>query len=511
MTRRRRRAIKKENAKGSNVSVKDTKAISSMHQKQIASKGQMLASQGANEKSTVSASQVVRQTISDNIKSTSISNVASLFQKKKHLLVPVNVQAFVVPAEQRTTPDVKQHREVEKQHLGKIASLEYAVSSALRSRKIIIQSMDEIQKEASKQPQSDKSGDKKSEKKDANDKAKSRGNKSEKRAKQMYQKLDGLKAELVMQDKEIQRLESELKAAKLDLDSLKDMASFLSTNESKSPSRKHASLKTTYSQQEGESKVWGLPPPFSYESVSNGGGLDPGIHLMWTLPQALLQGAASEDDSFIEEDTYLDLDDVVPDGLIPADGALRRITLREAIDERIEFTRANEGQQTLSESLTFPQLPDRWLVVRQKKADKSSVLDSAWIVNSDTLKVQNLTDYVSSAASTKSSSLTGIGPHDGDFYWTATYDNVEGRFSFHDVPSSNGNYDYFVCGWYTNQQNDPAFMPSSASEHEWFDRIENEFNWAINRSNIDNDPTIELSKEILDFMMKYAAAKEVKR
>ena len=54
-------------------------------------------------------------------------------------------------------------------------------------------------------------------------------------------------------------------------------------------------------------------------------------------------------------------------------------------------------------------------------------------------------------------------------------------------------------------------MPSSASEHEWFDRIENEFNWAINRSNIDNDPTIELSKEILDFMMKYAAAKEVKR
>ena len=47
-------------------------------------------------------------------------------------------------------------------------------------------------------------------------------------------------------------------------------------------------------------------------------------------------------------------------------------------------------------------------------------------------------------------------------------------------------------------------MPSSSSEHEWFDRIENDLNWAINRLNIDNDPTIELNPEVMEWMAKYA-------
>lgn len=503
MARRRRRTTKKVMPASSNE-IKDLKT-SNMQLKNIANNQPSDSTSKDKKGSNVIASHVIHQTVSESVKSSSPEKISLLFQKNKHLLVPVNVQAFVVPEEHKTTSAMKQYRIAEQEQLDEIARLEHSVSDLKKSKKQIQRSMEALRKTAQTKPSMDNNtSSDKSKQKDTTRKQKSNSKNIQQRDKQMLQKLEGLQNELATNDAAIIKISSELKFAQQRLESIKASA----PNEQIVPQNhnpgQHASLKTTHSQEEGESKVWGLPPPFQYESVANGGGLEPGIHLMWTLPQALLQGEANGEDSFIEDDAYLDLDGMVPDGLIPADGEERSITLREAIEQRIEFNRSTKDDETLSESLTFPQLPDRWLVVRQKNNGKASILESAWIVNSFTLEVHSLSDYIPSVQAKNSASMTGIGPYDGDFYWTATYDNVAGRFSFHDLPSGMGNYDYFVCGWYTNQNNDPAYMPSSSSEHEWFDRIENDLNWAINRLNIDNDPTIELNPEVMEWLAKYA-------
>ena len=71
----------------------------------------------------------------------------------------------------------------------------------------------------------------------------------------------------------------------------------------------------------------------------------------------------------------------------------------------------------------------------------------------------------------------------------ATYENVAGRFGFHDLPGvqEQGPFDYLVCGWYSDQTLDPAYMEATASENTWFEHIEHVLRWSVNRNNVDND------------------------
>ena len=71
----------------------------------------------------------------------------------------------------------------------------------------------------------------------------------------------------------------------------------------------------------------------------------------------------------------------------------------------------------------------------------------------------------------------------------ATYENVAGRFGFHDLPGvgEEGPFDYMVCGWYSDQTLDPAYMEATASENVWFKHIEQVLRWSVNRNNVDND------------------------
>ena len=74
-----------------------------------------------------------------------------------------------------------------------------------------------------------------------------------------------------------------------------------------------------------------------------------------------------------------------------------------------------------------------------------------WVIDSVNLEVTPLASFSSSSRNSKIPEMTAIGPNDGDFYWSATYDR-EGQIYFHDLPGNSdvGPFDYFVRGWYSD-------------------------------------------------------------
>ena len=246
---------------------------------------------------------------------------------------------------------------------------------------------------------------------------------------------------------------------------------------------------------------WGLQNPFSYVSSNPATtGLPNGIHLFWTLPKALLEGKLNENSNFdslfsevpVDATGYIDPDELIPTTLIPCDDGFEHpITFRDAVEHRVEFSTEDGETKSISEMFTFRQLPDLWLVVRtglQQNQTKS------WIVDAVTLEVTPLDEFTYSTRDSSVKELTATGPGDGNFFWTATYDNMKNRFTFHDLPlaGENGPFNYFVCGWYTNQSHDPIHMESSTPEDDWYDFLENELKWTIGtRSDIDiEDPDL---------------------
>ncbi len=238
-------------------------------------------------------------------------------------------------------------------------------------------------------------------------------------------------------------------------------------------------------------EYWGIPEAFEYTSSNpQTTGLKTGIHLFWSLPNALLDGELKQtSQSILDNFEYQNPDDLVPEEFIPCDeGFSHPITFREAVENRVEFTTEDQPEGNLNDTLEFKQLPDLWLVIRieNKKNFK------AWVVDSVTLEVSTLASFNPSTRNSKIEELTAIGPNQGDFYWTATYDNSKQRFGFHDLPGpeEDGPFDYMVCGWYTNKDHDPAFMDENTAEETWFDYIKNELKWGVKRQDVDDDPNI---------------------
>tara|TARA_B100000214_G_scaffold250952_1_gene184442 strand:+ start:921 stop:2192 length:1272 start_codon:yes stop_codon:yes gene_type:complete len=255
-----------------------------------------------------------------------------------------------------------------------------------------------------------------------------------------------------------------------------------------------ADLKTDFRESNANSdneEYWGIPEAFDYTSSNpQTTGLKTGIHLFWSLPNALLDGELKQtSQSILDNFEYQNPNDLVPEEFIPCDeGFSHPITYKEAIENRVEFTTEDQPDGNLNDTLKFKQLPDLWLIVRIE--NKSNF--KAWVVDSVTLEVSTLASFNPTSRNSNIDELTAIGPNQGDFYWTATYDNSKQRFGFHDVPGpgEDGPFDYMVCGWYTNKENDPAYMDENTAEQTWFDYIKNELKWGVKRQDVDDDPNI---------------------
>ena len=178
--------------------------------------------------------------------------------------------------------------------------------------------------------------------------------------------------------------------------------------------------------------------------------------------------------------------------MIPCDEDFSHpISFREAVENRVEFTSEEEEESSLSEILQFGYLPDVWIISRSlhNPGDKPTS-SRKWVIDSRSKKVFELPEFNPEASSVElGPEMTPIGPNDGDPYWTATYENPNGRFTFHDIPDRPGPFDYTVCGWYRDETHDPAYMDESTPESVWFDHIKNNLRWSVKTEDIDNDPS----------------------
>ena len=260
--------------------------------------------------------------------------------------------------------------------------------------------------------------------------------------------------------------------------------------------------------EDDEELVWRIPNAFNREiNGKDGGGLPPGIHLYWSMPRALLEGRAKEVEDPLGEFEYLETDLNVPENFISTDPRFEHpISFADAISHRVEFTTEEENADSdLNEDLEFPFLPDYWLVIRRSQPSQKNIAGNlrSWVIDAVSKEVTPLHSFSPSSRATNIPELTAVGPNAGDVHWLATYENVAGRFGFHDLPGvgEEGPFDYMVCGWYSDQTLDPAYMEATASENVWFKHIEQVLRWSVNRNNVDNDREVSYA-HVDDHSMK---------
>jgi len=256
----------------------------------------------------------------------------------------------------------------------------------------------------------------------------------------------------------------------------------------KSSNSLRADLHVTEKENGDNGTIYGLPDPFDQET-DPATSLEPGIHLFWSLPDALMRGEEKEESRDIDE--YTGLDEEIPSDIA---GSRAGITYGEAIEESLEFE-AEDDAMNLSD-FNFPQLPDRWLIVRQWKHTRGMTMTKKWVLESHTGDSETLDTWVSPGKSASMPELTAVGPGVGDIYWTVTYDNARNRFTFHDIPEDqvDGPFDYLVSGWYSDETRDPLWMPMSTPETEWMSRFEDELRWKLpspyHGGMVDGDPEV---------------------
>lgn len=122
-----------------------------------------------------------------------------------------------------------------------------------------------------------------------------------------------------------------------------------------------------------------------------------------------------------------------------------------------------------SNSVNFPAIPDRWLVLRISAG--STPLRRAvtgWVLEAGSQQpvVTQLANWSEPGPATGGSNpLTALGQ--GDLAWAAYFDNVQNRLGFYD-PSLDrdeveGPLAYLVCGWYADPTSDPLGSASVTS------------------------------------------------
>jgi hypothetical protein len=167
------------------------------------------------------------------------------------------------------------------------------------------------------------------------------------------------------------------------------------------------------------------PAPFANQAT----GRPVGAHLMWALPDALAQ--------------------------------------------------ADEHPAGSTEPITFPPIPDRWLVCRLAGTDlaitePASRAVTAWLLSTDANGTAVVTpvDVTSTGASgggpqvPTSKPPTALGP--GDVTWSATYDNVENRLALYDpLTGAQGPLAYLVVGWHSDPADDPIGRGLTLEDLHW--------------------------------------------
>tara|TARA_X000001036_G_scaffold428849_1_gene459201 strand:+ start:82 stop:909 length:828 start_codon:yes stop_codon:yes gene_type:complete len=172
----------------------------------------------------------------------------------------------------------------------------------------------------------------------------------------------------------------------------------------------------------------------------NTSGLEKGIHLHWSLPDALLMG-------------------------------------------EIKPTSATDEHE-------FSPLPDRWIVVRQwPKSSQNGWNSKAWIIESTSRQVTPLEEWQSpGAVKTKITAIDDGDPDtEEDLAWLESYDGAKDIFTFHDSPEQNviGPLNYLVAGWYSEKQADPLYASTSTTQSTWFEHLE-KLGWTIDHKSILN-------------------------
>jgi hypothetical protein len=156
--------------------------------------------------------------------------------------------------------------------------------------------------------------------------------------------------------------------------------------------------------------------------------------------------------------------------------------------------------------VTFPNAPNRWLVVRiMYPTGGGAPVLSAGVVNSDVLTPraaanQNDPQYPSADGGEPNAIgqyqalpgwtapvapspyfLTAVGP--GTVSWAAAYDNVRNVFGLYDpLQTAAASYSYMLAGWYADPSAAPAHGMPTDTDDDWLDALHG-FGWSLG-----NDP-----------------------
>jgi hypothetical protein len=192
----------------------------------------------------------------------------------------------------------------------------------------------------------------------------------------------------------------------------------------------------------------GMPEPFA-----PGMPREPGVHLHWAMPDALLRGRL----------------DPTPSGSAGTIGTT--------------------GTATGGSRLGMPALPDRWLVLRLlHPAGADQPVITGWVLFAERAVAVPVADFREENPLAAPAAGPALGPGEltgavgGSVAWSGVYDAVLNRFAFHDpladVPAlAPGGVDsdcatYLVAGWWRTPAQDPLDAArSDDSLHELLDRL----------------------------------------
>ncbi len=196
-----------------------------------------------------------------------------------------------------------------------------------------------------------------------------------------------------------------------------------------------------------------MPAPFDPAAPR-----DPGIHLHWAMPDALLRGTLAQ----------------------RPDGSTNRLGL--------------------------PALPDRWLVLRLLAPEGATEVSSrGWVLCADTGTVVALDQWAGEQAPPAAARHTVLpaeltGSVGGSAQWASTYDAVIDRFAFHDplddlaevAPGglTGAQVGYLISGWWSHPELDPLDAArTDASLHDRLDAM----SWLLADPAGDTMPEFELN------------------
>ena len=140
--------------------------------------------------------------------------------------------------------------------------------------------------------------------------------------------------------------------------------------------------------------------------------------------------------------------------------------------------------------VTFPAVPDRWLVVRiSSGATASRRRVTAWVIEAgdEQPKVTPLDQWTETTDPDRTDTpgeqpLTALGH--GDAGWSAYFDNVENRLGFYDdLAGATGPLAYLVCGWHSRHVDDPIGETLTSPTH--FEQRLAQLGWEINAADVE--------------------------